>query len=59
MSMDVPRTGQAQKRRLRRTALIVTGLAVVLLVTVFLRRLEPAAPTVSAETLLIDQVKRG
>jgi HlyD family secretion protein len=34
-------------------------LAVVLLITVFLRRLEPAAPTVAAETLLIDQVKRG
>ena len=59
MGMDVPRTGQAQKRRLRRTALIVAGIAVVLLVTVFLRRLEPAAPTVAAETLLIDQVKRG
>jgi len=37
----------------------VAGLAVVLLITVFLRRLEPAAPTVAAETLLIDQVKRG
>lgn len=59
MGMDIPRSGQAQKRRLRRTVFIVAGLAVVLLVTVFLRRLEPAAPTVAAETLLIDQVKRG
>lgn len=59
MGMDIPRSGQAQKRRLRRTAFIVAGLAVVLLITVFLRRLEPAAPTVAAETLLIDQVKRG
>jgi HlyD family secretion protein len=38
---------------------IVAGIAVVLLITVFLTRLEPAAPTVAAETLLIDQVKRG
>jgi HlyD family secretion protein len=59
MGMDIPRSGQAQKRRIRRTAFIVAGLAVVLLITVFLRRLEPAAPTVAAETLLIDQVKRG
>src|ERR1700704_6721711 len=59
MGMDIPRSGQAQKRRLRRTGFIVAGLAVVLLITVCLRRLEPAAPTVAAETLLIDQVKRG
>lgn len=57
--MDIPRTGQAQKRRIKRTALIVTGTAVVLLITVFLAKLEPAAPTVQAETLLFDQVKRG
>ncbi|HEX4961125.1 MAG TPA: HlyD family efflux transporter periplasmic adaptor subunit [Thermoanaerobaculia bacterium] len=57
--MDIPRSGQAQKRRLRRTALIVAGTAVVLLITAFLAKLEPAAPTVAAETLLIDQVKRG
>jgi len=59
MGMDIPRSGQAQKRRLRRTVFIVAAMAVGLLITVFLRRLEPAAPTVAAETLLIDQVKRG
>jgi HlyD family secretion protein len=59
MGMDIPRTGQAKKRLVRRTAVIVAGLAVLLLITVFLTRLEPAAPTVAAETLLIDQVKRG
>src|SRR5258707_2642928 len=59
MGMDIPRTGQAKKRLVRRPAVIVTGIAVVLLITVFLTRLEPAAPTVAAETLLIDQVKRG
>ncbi len=57
--MDIPRSGQAQKRRLKRTAFIVTGIAVVLLITAFLAKLEPAAPTVATETLLFDQVKRG
>jgi len=37
----------------------VAGLAVVLLITVFLRRLEPAAPTGAAGAPLVDQVKRG
>jgi HlyD family secretion protein len=57
--MDIPRSGQAQKRRLKRTAFIIAGLAVVLLITAFVYRLEPAAPTVASETLLFDQVKRG
>lgn len=57
--MDIPRTGQAQKRRMRRTIVIVASVAVVLLITVGLTRLEPAAPTVKSETLWIDTVKRG
>lgn len=57
--MDIPRSGQAQKRRVKRTAFIVAGIAVVLLITAFLAKLEPAAPAVAAETLLFDQVKRG
>lgn len=57
--MDIPRTGQAQKRRMRRTVLIVAGIAVVLLITAGLARLEPAAPTVARETLWIETVKRG
>jgi HlyD family secretion protein len=57
--MDIPRSGQAQKRRLKRTVFIVAGTAVVLLITAFLAKLEPAAPAVQAETLLFDQVKRG
>jgi HlyD family secretion protein len=57
--MDIPRSGQAQKRRLKRTAFIVAGTAVVLLITAFLAKLEPAAPSVAAETLMFDQVKRG
>jgi HlyD family secretion protein len=57
--MDIPRSGQAQKRRMRRTILIVAAIAVISLVTFGLARLEPAAPTVSKETVWVDQVKRG
>lgn len=57
--MDIPRTGEAQKRRLRRNILIVAGIAVISLVTFGLSRLEPAAPAVQKDTLYIDTVKRG
>src|SRR5262245_7016131 len=57
--MDIPRTGEAQRRRLRRSIFIVAGIAVISLATIGLRRLEPAAPTVEKETVLIDTVKRG
>ncbi len=57
--MDIPRTGEAQKRRLRRSIFIVGGIAVISLVTIGLTRLEPAAPTVEKETVLTDTVKRG
>ncbi len=39
--------------------MVVAGIAVVSLITIGLARLEPAAPTVEAETVLIDTVKRG
>lgn len=57
--MDIPRTGQAEKRRLKRNGLIVAGVAVVSLITVGLARLEPAAPSVKGGTLWIEEVKRG
>jgi HlyD family secretion protein len=44
---------------MRRTILSVSVGAVVLLITVMLARLEPAAPTVKSETLWIDTVQRG
>lgn len=44
---------------MRRTIVIVVGIAIVALVTVGLSRLEPAAPTVQKDTLYIDTVKRG
>lgn len=57
--MDIPRTGQVEKRRLKRNVLIIAAGALVLLITVGLSRLEPAAPTVAKETVWIDTVKRG
>lgn len=57
--MDIPRTGEAEKRRLRRNIGIGVGIAVVLLISAGLSRLEPAAPTVERETVMIDTVKRG
>ena len=57
--MDIPRTGEAEKRRLRRNIGIGVGIAVVLLISAGLSRLEPAAPTVERETVMTDVVKRG
>lgn len=57
--MDKPRTGFAEKQRLRRTLMLVTAVAVIVLVTVGIRQIEPAAPPVERETLWIDTVKRG
>lgn len=57
--MDKPRTGYAEKRRLRRTLMLVAAVAVIVLVTVGIRQIEPAAPPVEKETLWIETVKRG
>jgi HlyD family secretion protein len=58
--MDVPRSPEILRRKkLRRIALLGAGLAAVLLVTVGLSRLKPAAPSVERATVWIDTVKRG
>lgn len=57
--MDKPRTGYAEKQRLRRTLMLVGAVAVIILVTLGIRQIEPAAPPVRRETLWIDTVKRG
>lgn len=57
--MDIPRTGQAEKRRMRRTIVVVGIGVLVLLITVGLSRLEPAAPPVERETVWVDKVQRG
>ncbi|HEX7181830.1 MAG TPA: HlyD family efflux transporter periplasmic adaptor subunit [Thermoanaerobaculia bacterium] len=57
--MDKPRTGHAEKRRLRRNLLIVVAVLVVASISVGVSRLEPAAPTANRETLFFGTVQRG
>jgi HlyD family secretion protein len=57
--MDIIREDIAKKKRRRRLVLAGTGVAAVLLITLGLSRLKPAAPTVDKGTVLIDVVKRG
>lgn len=57
--MDKPRTGQAEKRRLRRTILFVAIGIVVVLVSVGISRLQPAAPVAERDTLFFGKVQRG
>ncbi|HEX5720360.1 MAG TPA: HlyD family efflux transporter periplasmic adaptor subunit [Thermoanaerobaculia bacterium] len=57
--MDKPRTGFAEKQRLRRTIMLVGAVAAIILITLGIRTIEPAAPPVRRETLWIDSVKRG
>ena len=57
--MDVPRKGIAEKKRKRRI-LIIGGSAVgLILATIGLSRLKPAAPSVDRSSVWIDTVKRG
>jgi len=46
-------------RKIKRIALLVLGLIALLLVTLGLSRLKPAAPSVDRATLWMDKVKRG
>jgi HlyD family secretion protein len=57
--MDIQRTGAARSRRIRRVTYGAIALAAVLLITLGLSRLEPAAPTVERSTVWVDTVKRG
>ena len=57
--MDIARPSQAAAKRRRRILMGAGGLAAVLLITLGLSRLKPAAPSVERATVLIDTVKRG
>jgi HlyD family secretion protein len=57
--MDKPRTGQAEKRRIRRTILFVIIGIIVVSISVGISRLEPAAPTADRESLFMGKVQRG
>ena len=58
--MDIQRPSSvARKKKLKQIAFAVAGLLVVGLVSLFLARLKPAAPTVERATVWVDTVKRG
>lgn len=57
--MDIQRTGVARSRRIRQAIYGGIALVAVLLITLGLSRLEPAAPTVERSTVWVDTVKRG
>lgn len=57
--MDIPRPSVARQKRIRRVLFATAGLIVVVLVTVGLAQLKPAAPTVEFSSIWPDTVKRG
>jgi HlyD family secretion protein len=57
--MDIARPFNARQKRLKRLAYGAAALVAVLLITLGLSRLKPAAPGVERATLWIDTVKRG
>ncbi len=57
--MDIARPSNARKKRIRQAIYVGVGLLAVVLVSVGLSRLKPAAPTVERAVVWPDTVKRG
>src|SRR5438874_2615512 len=57
--MDIARPSNARKKRIRQALYAGLGLLAVMLVSVGLSRLKPAAPTVERAVVWPDTVKRG
>ena len=57
--MDIARPSNAKKKRVKQAIYAGTGLLAVVLVSVGLSRLKPAAPTVERAVIWPDTVKRG
>ena len=57
--MDIPRKSRKVRKIAIRVIIVVILLAAIGAITLGLSRLEPAAPSVERQTLLIDSVKRG
>jgi HlyD family secretion protein len=57
--MDIARPDISKRKRQRRILYIGAGIVLLVLVTMGLSRLKPAAPTVERSTVWIDTVKRG
>jgi len=57
--MDIPRPDATRQKRIRRILIGAGALIVIVLVTLGLSKLKPAAPTVDSATVWPDTVKRG
>jgi HlyD family secretion protein len=57
--VDIARPSQARKKKIRRILYGIAALAVIVLITVGVSKLKPAAPSVERATVWIDTVKRG
>jgi HlyD family secretion protein len=57
--MDIARPSNVRRKRIKQVACAVGALAAVLLITLGLSRLKPAAPSVEGATVWRDTVKRG
>jgi len=57
--MDIPRKSRKVRRIVIRVIIIVITVGAIGAITMGLSRLEPAAPTVERQTILIDDVERG
>jgi HlyD family secretion protein len=57
--MDIARPSNARQKQIRRFLLLGTGLLAVVVISLALSQMKPAAPTVEAATLWPDTVKRG
>lgn len=57
--MDIIREDVSEKRRKKRLMLAAVGAVAVLLITLGLSKLKPAAPSVEKSTVWMDTVKRG
>ena len=57
--MDIPREQHKGRRLIRRILLGLLLVGSISAITVYLARLEPAAPSVEREMLLMDTVQRG
>ncbi len=57
--VDIPRPDQSRKRKIRRAIYGAVALAVIVLITVGVSQLKPAAPSVDRAAVWVDTVKRG
>ena len=57
--VDIARPSQAKKKRIRRILYGAAALAAIVLISVGVSRLKPAAPSVDRAVVWIDTVKRG